>query len=270
MEKSIDKALKLWLLPVFLLACFSVFAQSVKIPEKPSFIPAVIDSTGTLSQSDYRQLFEKVKSYNDTTSTELLVMVVNTTHGEYIARYATDIGEKWQIGQKGLDNGIVFLVALQDRKVWIATGKGAEASLTDYTSRLIVENEITPEFKKSNYYQGIDNGIDGIIKAMSGEFKGAGSKKKSDGPPIGAIVLFIIIFIVIIVVLVRKGGGGNSGGRGRGFGAGDLADILILSSLGRGLGGGGGGGFGGGSGGGGFGGFGGGGSFGGGGAGGSW
>lgn len=272
MEKLMKKIAALWL-SVLLLACFTAFGQSVKIPEKPTFIPAVIDSTGTLTKAEYDQLHEKIVRYNDTTSTELLVMIVNTTHGELIARYATDIGEKWGIGQKGKDNGILFLIALKDRAVTISTGRGTEGALTDYTSRLIIENEVTPAFKQGNYYQGIDRGVDGIVKALKGEFKGTGSKKKKDEFPIGGILFFIVVFIVIIIVLAKRGGGGGSGGRRRGFDGSDLADILILSSLGRGFGGGGGGfggGFGGGSGGGGFGGFGGGGSFGGGGASGSW
>lgn len=265
MGKSRNKALWYWL-PVMLLAFFSAFGQGVKIPDQPKFIPAVIDSTGTLTDIEYRQLSEKIINYNDTTSTELLVMVVNTTHGEYIGRYATDIGEKWKIGQERTDNGILFLIALKDRQMWIAPGKGAEGALTDYASKTIIEQEVTPSFKQGKYYEGIDRGVDGIMKTMAGEFKGSGSKK-SNGPPVGIILFFILIFIVIIIILSRRGGGGGGRGR-RGFDGSDIADILILSSLGRGFGGGGGGSFGGG--GGGFGGFGGGGSFGGGGAGGSW
>ncbi len=91
------------------------FAQ-LKIPEKPSFIPPIIDSTKTLSESEIKSLYDKLKVYSDSTSTELFVMIVPTTQGEDIARYATDLGQKWKIGQKGKDNGIIFLIAKDKEK----------------------------------------------------------------------------------------------------------------------------------------------------------
>lgn len=254
------------LLPVLLLAfCYS-FAQ-VKIAPRPNFIPPVIDSTKTLTQQQYRQLYDKLKNYSDTTSTEMLVMIVNTTQGEAAWKYAFEIGDKWQIGQKGKDNGLVFLVAVQDRAVFIQTGMGLQHLLTDAKTKLIIENEVVPQFKKGDYYSGIDNGTTAIIQVLQGEYKA--DKKQGNAVPFVFILAFIVFFIIIIAIISRRsGGGGRGGGRG-GFGS-DLADIIILSSLSRGFGGGGGSSGGGGFGGGGFGGFGGGGGFNGGGAGGSW
>lgn len=252
------------LLPLLLIFCIAGFGQTVKIPERPNFIPPVIDSTKTLSETQYRQLYDKLKVYSDTTSTEILVMIVNTTQGDAPWHYTFEIADKWKIGQEGKDNGIVLLVAVEDREVFIQTGKGLQHLLTDGTTKLIIENEITPEFKRGDYYAGLDKGTTAIMQVLKGEYKA--DKKSGKGVSGGAVFLVIIIFIVIISILSRRGGG-NSGGRGGRRGGPDLADILILSSLGRGFGGGSsGGGFGGG----GFGGFGGGGGFNGGGAGGSW
>ena len=91
-----------------LLFFISTNAQSHKIPNKPSFIPPIIDSTKTLTDAEYKFLFDKLKTYYDSTSTELFVMIIGSTKGEEIARYATDLGHKWEIGQRGKDNGIIF------------------------------------------------------------------------------------------------------------------------------------------------------------------
>jgi len=265
MKNYFKKFSKILLFLTFVLNCQTSIAQ-LKIPEKPSFIPPIIDSTKTLTEIHKKELFDKLKNYSDSTSTELFVMIVPTTQGEDIARYATDLGHKWKIGQKGKDNGIVFLIAKDDRKMTIQAGYGTEHLLTDALSRRIIETIVKPEFKSDNYFEGIDKGTTAIMQVMKGEFKSNPKKKKGNGFPILPI---IIIFIVIIIIIAKnKNNGGNSGSRGGGL---DLADIIILSSLGRSSGGFGGGGFGGGSsGGGGFGGGFGGGGFSGGGSGGSW
>ncbi|RZJ60089.1 MAG: TPM domain-containing protein, partial [Flavobacterium sp.] len=203
----------------------------------------------------------------DSTSTEILVMVVNTTQGDAPWHYAFEIADKWKIGQKGKDNGVVMVVAVKDRSIFIQTGVGLQHLLTDGATKLIIENDITPFFKEGDYYGGIDKGTSSIIQVLKGEYK-QDKKSGNGGEGVLGFLPFIIMAIVLIIIISKRKGGGNSGGRGRG--GIDLADILILSSLGRGFGGGGGRGFGGGSSGGGFGGFGGGGGFNGGGAGGSW
>lgn len=244
-----------------------VSQAQLKIPEKPSFIPPVIDSTNTLSSQEKNDLYKKLAIYSDSTSSEIFVMIVSTTQGEDINRYATDLGQKWQIGQKGKDNGIVLLIAKDDRKMSIQNGYGVEHLLTDALSRRIIETVIKPRFKQNQYYEGIDEGTNAIFKVLKGEFKNDKTKSEGSILPILLIILFVVIFIIL--ASKNKGNSGNSGG----FGGPDLGDIIILSRMGRGGGFGGGsfgGGFGGGSSGGGFGGFGGGGSFGGGGASGSW
>lgn len=254
-----------FLLIVSLLLLHQLGFSQYEIPKKPSFIPPIIDSTKTLSDSEIKNLYDKLKVYSDSTSTEILVMIVPTTQGDDIARYTTDLGQKWQIGQKGKDNGIIFLIAKDDRKMTIQAGYGTEHLLTDALSRRIIEQDVKPFFKKNRYYEGIDNGTNAIFKVMKGEYK---NDKKSSNDGFLPILLFIVIFVVIMIIASKNKGGGNSGNSSGGP---SLLDIIILSNMGRSSGGGSfGGGFGGSSGGGGFGGFGGGGSFGGGGASGSW
>ncbi|QAA82820.1 TPM domain-containing protein [Aequorivita sp. H23M31] len=235
-----------------------------EIPPKPSKETSVYDYINLLTPSQKSSLENKLVRYADSTSTQIVCLIIGSTKGEDISMLGAEWGQKWGIGQKGEDNGIVILLAKDDRKVDINTGYGIEYRITDLMSERIINRIMIPEFKNENYYAGLDKGSDAIFAALKGEFKEDRDFGKKDG---GHIPFFIIfIFIIILLSLFRKGGKGGRGGRGGG-----LLDILILSSLGRTGGfGGGGGGFGGGGGGGGFGGGFGGGGFGGGGASGGW
>jgi uncharacterized protein len=276
MKNFHDKIQQLLLLILLLLSSSGLFAQTVTIPEKPSFETSYYEiGTNLLEQGQKQAIEQKLINYADTTSTQIVVVVINSTGGEDIDRYKVDLAHKWGIGQSKEDNGILLLIAKDDRKVAIATGYGTEHLVTDAVAKMIIQNEITPLFKQGDYYGGIDRGTSSIMQVMNGEYKGERKQSKDNGDGIG---IFFIMAIVIGIIVLSKlfGRGGRGGGRGGFGGGGSLADILILSSLGRGFGGGGGG-FGGNSGGGGFGGGGGGfgggfggGGFGGGGASGGW
>lgn len=245
------------------------FAQ-FKIPPIPKFQTSLYDYASLLSADEKVQLEEKLVRYSDTTSTQIVIATVQNLNGDSAQRVAPEWAQNWGIGQKGKDNGIFILVSKDDRDMYIATGYGVQGRLTAGQVGTIVRRVITPEFKNGDYYGGLDKGSDAIFQALNGKFKGE-RKQDSNNGFLGFLPLIVIIFIIIIVIISRKGGGGRGGRRG-GL---DLADILILSSLGssgRSSGGWGGGSSGGwsGGGGGGFGGGFGGGGFSGGGAGGSW
>lgn len=259
---------------VFLLISLLVFKigfSQYKIPEKPELQTSVYDGINLLSSSQKSSLENKLIKYADTTSTQIVVTIISSTNGEDINYLGAQWGQKWGIGQADKDNGILVLLAKDDRKVAISTGYGTEHLLTDALSKRIIENVIIPEFKKGDYYSGLDQGTDVIFQVMQGEYKG--TRTTSQELNLDKFIFPIILFIIILIVLSkgrRKGGGkGNGGGKSSGF---DLMDIIILSNMGRGgYKGSSGGGFGGGSfGGGGFGGGFGGGGFGGGGASGGW
>lgn len=177
----------------------------VKIPEKPAFIPPVIDSVKVLSNQEYQHLYDKLKNYQDSTSTEILVMIVPSTHGEYINRYATDLGHKWKIGAKGKDNGIVLMVAINDRKVAIINGDGIEHLLTDALSKRIIENIIKPNFKQQNYFQGLDEATSVIIQILKGEYKN--DEVKNEGSVVPLLIIIAVIILLIFISKGKKGGG---------------------------------------------------------------
>lgn len=255
----------LWVLLFIGSTCFAQF----NIPEKPSLQTSVYDYIDLLGSSEKKALEQKLINYSDSTSTQIVVAIIESTEGENINFLGAQWGQKWGIGQADEDNGILVLLAHGDRRIAINTGYGAEGSLTDAMSRRIIENVIIPEFKRGDYYAGLDKGSDAIFQVLTGEFKEDRTFDENGSFPFGA-VLPIVIFIIIMIILSsrnHRGGGGGRGGRKKGL---DIWDVIILSNMGRGghrsSGGFGGGGFGGGGFGGGFGG----GGFGGGGASGGW
>lgn len=248
---------------LFVLAFSGMIAQAqFTIPDKPSFQTSVYDYANVLNPQEEKELESKLIRYSDSTSTQIVVISVEEIKGEDIGILTPRWAHEWGIGQAKEDNGILILLAKTERKIWIAPGYGVEDRLTAGINGELIRNIIIPEFKVGSYYTGLDKGADAIFDVLKGKYKGTRKEKSKSFP-----ILPVIIFIFVIILIISKSkGGGRSGGSG-GI---DLADIIILSSLGRSGGGfGGGGSFGGGSSGGFGGGFGGGG-FSGGGAGGSW
>ena len=236
------------------------FAQFT-IPEKPTLQTSVYDYANILSATEKAQLEEKLIKYSDSTTTQIVIVTIETLKGEDISQLATKWGQTWGIGGTAKDdNGVIILLAKGETKIAINPGYGLEDRLTAGIGGEIIRNVIIPEFKAGSYYNGLDKGTDALIDVFKGKYKGERVKTTKDK---GFPILPIIMIVIIILVLIsrNKGGGGNSGNRGGGIGP-SLLDVIILSSLGRNSGGGG---FGGGSSGGGFGGGGFGGGFGGGG-----
>jgi len=244
-----------------LLICFFItqigFAQYT-IPEKPSLATSVYDYANLLSSTEKLQLEEKLIHYSDSTTTQIVVITIESLKGEDVSQLATNWAQTWGIGQAKEDNGVIILVAKAERKIAINPGYGLEDRLTAGIGGEIIRNIITPEFKSGSYYNGLDKGTDALIDVFKGKYKG--ERKQTKGKDFPILPFIIIIVIILVLISKNKGGGGNSGNRGGGGPS--LLDVILLSSLGRG---GGGGGFGGGSSGGGFGGGGFGGGFGGGG-----
>lgn len=252
------------ILYIFLLISGIVFSQSV--PQKLFPDRAVQDYVNLLSSSQQEELNFKLKSYADSTSTGIVIAIVKNVEDD-INFQAAQMLSQWGVGQKGKDNGVLLLMAVNQRKIAISTGYGVEERLTDAMCRRIIERDILPHFRRQDYYSGFDNGTTTIMKVLSGAYKNDASSEIPDASSLIIFFLFAIFILFIVSKFLGKGRGGGNNGNGNSGGF-DLADFIILSSLGRSSSGGFGG-FGGGRSSGGFGGF-GGGLGGGGGASGSW
>ena len=249
---------------------FSLFISGLilakDVPPRPA--AAVADYKGLLSESEKNSLESKLKTFNDTSSSAIVVVIDGSVEGDDIFDYSYRIAKSWGIGDKDKDNGVLLYIAFDDRKMFIQSGSGLEGVLPDAMLKRIIETIITPAFRNGQYYQGIDKGTDIIIQLVSGEY--TADKKLSDKSvmTIGIFIFFTVFILFIIIAIAihrcRKRGDCFDGGGFYGGGTYNTGGGLFMGG-GFGSGSGGGGGFGGG----GFGGFGGGG-FSGGGAGGGW
>jgi uncharacterized protein len=266
---SFFRMLRLALLVGFLMLSASVVAQQVpddSLPNRPNPPRLVNDLVGMLSPGQVQQLEQKLDTYNDSTSTQITIVIVKSTGQYEAADYAFSIGRKWGVGQKGKNNGLVLLWAPGNRKLYIATGYGLEGAIPDAIAKRIITQILAPNFKQLNYYQGLDEATTEIIKRASGEYKADPRDTSGGDTSLGEILFWVFIVAMVIFFISRRSGGGR-GGRGGFRGGGMFLPYTTFSGWGSSSGSFGGGG--GDSGGGGFGGF-GGGSFGGGGAGGDY
>lgn len=224
---------------VFLLVAASLLAA----PKLPDHDGLITDRAGVLNRSDIQQLESKAGAYRQQTGSEIAVLIVPTIGDQSLEDYAHDVFKAWGVGQKDKDNGVLFLVAIQEKKARVEVGYGLEGELTDLESGRLVSTKSTMAqfFRNGDYAGGVNAVLDGIVQAIGGEYdppqqKDDGDDRKSVGLPFG-----FIIFFLLIAILRRRGS------TGRRFG-GPFGGGFIGGSFGGGSGfGGGGGGFGGGS-----------------------
>lgn len=241
---------------IFLITLIPILLLNAQV-EIPVLKNYANDFTNTLSNSELYTFNTALKKFDDSTSNQIVFLMISALNGASLEDFTFQTATKNQIGSKKNNNGILFFIAKDDRKMRIEVGYGLEGTLPDALTSSILRNEVRPYFKQGDYYSGIAAGLNAIFLATHGEYQGDGGKK-GKGTGTGFPFIFIIILFIIISSIFRKGGKGGGGG---------ILPWIILSSMGGGRssggwGSGGGGGFGGFSGGGG--------SFGGGGASGSW
>lgn len=254
---------KCWFGVFYLFSALGVWA--VEYPSPPEPFRYINDYTQTLSES-HRELFEnKLEEYAIKTSSQIAVVIVPDTQGEDIAYYSQQLAEKWGIGRRSLNNGVLLLVAKNDRRLFIATGRGLEAALPDAIASSIIRNEITPYFKQNRYAEGIARGLSAIIAATQNEYEPIEQEEEYEAGFDDFLFFLVAAIVILSIFLPRQGRYVSSEGM-RGM---ESALNQVLRERSRGGFSGGRSGFGGNRGGGRGGGF-GGGSFGGGGAGGSW
>ena len=236
--------LSAWLSPAF--------AQ--QLPSKPKEQTVLYDRADLLNSQAENALRIKLLRYYDSTSTQIVILTLNSIGEDDINLFAAELAQKWGIGQRGKDNGILILVDKEHRKIAVQNGYGIEYLLTDALSRQLIEKDIVPNFKRGDFYTGLDQLTDDIFKVLEGNYKAPPPKgDKSGGSAFSPLLFLLFLFIVLFYARSKGGRGGKGGGGRRGPDAGDLfLTGVLLSGLGRGFGNGGG--FGGGFGGGGFGG----------------
>ncbi len=141
-------------------------AFALVVPSPPSLERPIIDQTSTLSESEVQNLADQITSSRGDKDYQVGVLMVARLDGEAIEEYALKVAREWGIGQKDVNNGVLLLVAKEDRQLRIEVGSGLEGDLTDAQSGRIIRDAITPEFRQGNYYAGISKGLTSIAATI--------------------------------------------------------------------------------------------------------
>lgn len=168
----------------------------------PPLKARVTDLTATLSSRQQATLEQTLAAFEARKGSQIAVLLVPTTQPETAEQYAVRVEEAWKLGRKGVDDGVLLLVAKNDRKLRIEVGYGLEGALNDATAKRIIEEEITPRFKQGDFYGGISAGVARIIKVIDGEPL---RPPKSRKPPGGGLDFESLLFIGFILVFVVGG-----------------------------------------------------------------
>ena len=204
---------------LFILIPVLIFKAQTEIPVLKNYAN---DFTNTLSNSELYTLNSALKKFDDSTSNQIVFLMIPSLNGSSLEDFTYQTAAKNQIGSKKNNNGILFFVAKDDRKMRIEVGYGLEGTLPDALSSSILRNEVRPYFKQGDYYSGIAAGINSILLATRGEYQGDGGKK-GKGTGIKFPFIFVIILFIIISSIFRKGGKGGGGG---------ILPWIILGSMG--------------------------------------
>lgn len=165
-----------FLICAFILS-FSAFGQKA-VPELWNM--RVHDDAHVLKQETIDQLEKKLAQYEDSTSNQIAILITSSLEGESIEDYSIRVAEKWALGKKDKDNGVLLLIAVDDHKMRIEVGEGLEGVLTDALSSRIIRNEMAPNFRRGDYDSGVTAAINGIIKAIGGEYTAEDSNDIED------------------------------------------------------------------------------------------
>lgn len=216
----------------FLILFVLMFTEAIgqSIPPMPSPPRLVNDFAKILTQQERNALEQKLVRFNDTTSNQITVVIINSLNGYTPSQFAFEIGHVWKVGRKEFDNGIVLLVKPKTNRSKghsaIAIGYGLEPAIPDAITKRIINNEMIPYFRRNDYYKGINKATTVLMKLASGEISSDGYNKQSGTSGIFSFLPFIIILIIIIII---RGSRGQSQGIGRSNNS--LWTALMLGSM---------------------------------------
>ncbi len=219
------------------LICLCLLVASIaaraaeKIPAAP--IRYFNDYALTVKPETAERLNSRLEEFEKTTSTQIVAAIFPKMQSDSsVDEYAQRLYQAWKIGQKGTDNGVLMLVFIQNHKIWIQTGRGSEGALPDATCKDIVADQMTPRFKQGDFDGGITAGVESVMQALKGEYKGTGTTRydrehaRNRGGGIPFAVLIVLAFLILPMILRGRGGLGGllyygltQGGGGGGFGS---------------------------------------------------
>lgn len=164
---------------MLLMTCTDASAQALAVPDIPKDVP-IVDQTKTLTPEQIAALSKLIQQERSSSGNQLGVVIIPSLQDESLEDYSLEVARKWGIGTKENNNGVLLLIAKDDRKFRIEVGTGLEGALTDVQASRVLRNEMTPKFKDGKYYEGIEAGLKGIINAIKGEYKATAAQESSE------------------------------------------------------------------------------------------
>lgn len=202
--------------------------------EVPALVARVNDRAGLLEPEARARLERKLQAYEQRTGQQFVLLIVPSLEGDPIEDFSIRVAERWQVGRKGKDDGLLLLIAAAERQVRVEVGYGLEGEITDALSSRVIRNVISPAFRRGDFAGGIDQALDVLMRAASGEAVDVPEAEPGgEGESKGSLWPFLIMFILFMLLSSLNGGrrrrvpwylggghggfsgrGGSSGGRG--------------------------------------------------------
>ena len=157
---------QLFILAFFIISSSITFGKDIELP---NHLDPVIDMTNTLSQLERERINHTIRSFSDTSGSQIAVILISSTNDLTIEEVALDYAEAWRLGREGIDDGVLVLIAKNDRKIRIEVGYGLEGAIPDIYAKRIIENTIKPKFKSGNFGEGILEGVESLILLINEE-----------------------------------------------------------------------------------------------------
>ncbi|MFZ5877270.1 MAG: TPM domain-containing protein [Nitrospirota bacterium] len=196
----------------------------------PPFTAFVIDLTNTVNSSQRDALERDLAAFSERKGSQIAVLLVATTEPETIEQYALRVAEAWKLGRKGVDDGVLFLVAKDDRALRLEVGYGLEGVIPDAVAKRVISEIVVPYFKQGDFYGGVDAGVERLIRLIDGEPLPAPSQREREWSGIEDL-LPVLVMGTIVLGLVLRGLFGRLVGASLTAGIGGLLVWVILGSL---------------------------------------
>lgn len=230
------------LVAFFLFLMTPLFGHALNVPKLTGYVN---DYANMISPSAKAELERGIRAFEQSDSTQIVILTIPSLEGEAIEDFNIKVAESWKIGQKGKDNGVIVVVARQEKKIRVEVGRGLEGKLTDLMSGRIIDLVIKPRFKRGDFDGGFLAGVSSLIDATRGEFKAEDNHRRQRHDNSSRIFTFLIFGAVVLLVLgsISRILGGVAGAvglpavahlTGFSFGAG-LFVIFALLGLGLGM-----------------------------------
>lgn len=227
-----------WMLPALLAALLSLGSHAQELQALPELRARVMDQTGTLDATSLAILESQLAAFEAERGSQVVVVMVPTTAPEDIADYTQRLGDAWKIGRQGVGDGVLFVIAKEDRRLRIAPAKTLEGAIPDIMARRILDQTVTPAFRKGDYAGGIQAGVDHIFTLIRGEalpLPNSDSLQRVDGFEWMDLLIFLVIAIPIVASVLRSIFGNKLGvlltGVGAGVAAWALTAVLWLALI---------------------------------------